>query len=243
MNQLPEIGKQELLLLIILLSGLLLFYVYWIIFDSQKIKAHFQSKNDLIKAPLKHIFFTKIMGLVIMGIVPFLVSFILFKEPLKDLGFIIKEEHFSFSIWSTIILSLIALPIGFFGSRQQKSLAVYPQIRINQWTSLSLFISLFGWVIYLLGYEFLFRGFMLQPVADILGFWPAITVSSVLYSATHLPKGIGEAIGALPLGVLLGSVCLIAENFWIGFFVHIIMSWTVNLSSIYWNPEMSVKRN
>ena len=140
------------------------------------------------------------------------------------------------------ILSLIAIPIGFFGSKQQKSLAIYPQIRIYDWTSRSLFISLFGWVIYLLGYEFLFRGFMLLPVADILGFWPAIIVSTVLYSATHLPKGIGEAFGALPLGVLFGIVCLIGDNFWIGFFVHIIMSWSVNLASIYWNPDMTFRR-
>jgi len=242
MNWLPEIDKQELTLFIILISGLLLFYCYWLIFDSAKIKGYFHTKYDDKTAPLKHIFFTKIMGLVIMGIIPFILSFFLLDNPITDLGFIIPDNQLSFSLKTILILSLIAIPIGFFGSKQQKSLAIYPQIRIYDWTSRSLFISLFGWVIYLLGYEFLFRGFMLLPVADILGFWPAIIVSTVLYSATHLPKGIGEAFGALPLGVLFGIVCLIGDNFWIGFFVHIIMSWSVNLASIYWNPDMKFRR-
>lgn len=242
MNWLPEIDKQELTLFIILISGLLLFYCYWLVFDSTKIKGYFHTKYDDKVAPLKHIFFTKIMGLVVMGIIPLILSLLLFDNPVAELGFIIPDNQLSFSLKTILILSLIALPIGFFGSKQQKSLALYPQIRIYDWTSRSLFISLFGWVIYLLGYEFLFRGFMLFPVADILGFWPAIIISTVLYSATHLPKGIGEAFGALPLGVLFGIVCLIGDNFWIGFFVHIIMSWSVNLASIYWNPEMKFRR-
>ncbi len=242
MNCLPEIDKQELLLFIILISGLLLFYIYWLIFDSIKIKNHFHTKYKAKRAAIKHIFFTKIMGFILMGIIPFLLSFFLFQNPLDQLGFVIPSAKLSFSIKTILILSVIALPIGFFGSKQQKSLALYPQIRIYDWTSRSLFISLFGWVIYLLGYEFLFRGFMLLPVADILGFWPAIIISTVLYSATHLPKGIGEAFGALPLGVLFGIVCLIGDNFWIGFFVHIIMSWSVNLASIYWNPKMTFRR-
>jgi membrane protease YdiL (CAAX protease family) len=242
MNWLPEIHKQELLLLIILLSGLLLFYVYWLVFDSKKIKTYFHSNNDSKKASINHIFFTKVMGFIIMGVIPLIFSFFLFENPIIDLGFVIPSHFISFSIRSIIIISLIAIILGFFGSRQQKSLAVYPQIRINEWSVKSLFISLFGWVLYLFGYELLFRGFLLLPIADILGFWPAITISTILYSTTHLPKGIREALGAIPLGVLLGSVCLVADNFWIGFFVHIVMSWTVNLSSIYWNPEMSFKR-
>ena len=242
MNWLPEIDKQELTLFIILISGLLLFYCYWLIFDSAKIKGCFHNKYNDKTAPLKHIFFTKIMGLVIMGIIPFILSLFLFNNPITELGFIIPDNQLSFSLRIILILSLIAIPIGFLGSKQQKSLALYPQIRIYVWTSRSLFISLFGWVIYLLGYEFLFRGFMLFPVADILGFWPAIIINTVLYSATHLPKGIGEAFGALPLGVLFGIVCLIGDNFWIGFFVHIIMSWSVNLASIYWNPDMKFRR-
>lgn len=242
MDWLPEIDKQELLLFIILISGLLLFYFYWLIFDSKKIKDYFHTKSDTKTAYLKHIFFTKVMGLIIMGIIPFIFSFFLFDNPFVELGFIIPNDQVSFSIKSIIILSLIALPLGFFGSKQQKSLAIYPQIRINNWTFRSVFIGLFGWVIYLLGYEILFRGFLLLPVSDILGFIPALTISSILYSATHLTNGIREAIGSLPLGLILGSVCLVTDSFWIGFFVHIVMSWTVFLSSIYWHPEMTFRR-
>lgn len=242
MNWLPEIDKQELTLFIILISGLLLFYCYWLIFDSAKIKGYFHTKYDDKTAPLKHIFFTKFMGFVLMGIVPLILSFFLFENPLTELGFIIPDDQLSFSLQTILILSLIALPIGFFGSKQKKSLVVYPQIRINNWTSRALFISLSGWVIYLFGYELLFRGLMLQPIGDILGFWPALIVSTLLYSTTHLTNGIREALGSLPLGLILGSVCLTVDSFWVGFFVHIVMSWTVILSSIYWNPDMKFRR-
>ena len=59
-------------------------------------------------------------------------------------NFVLSSIQKSFKKWiqniGLLILSLIAIPIGFFGSKQQKSLAIYPQIRINDWTSHSLFV-------------------------------------------------------------------------------------------------------
>ena len=64
-------------------------------------------------------------------------------------------------------------------------------------------LNLLGWAIYLFGYEFLFRGILLFPLAETVGVWPAIAVNIALYSATHIPKGLDETLGAIPLGLVL----------------------------------------
>jgi membrane protease YdiL (CAAX protease family) len=90
-----------------------------------------------------------------------------------------------------------------------------------------------------LGYEFLFRGILLFPLVDALGVWPAVAINTVMYSATHIPKGLDETIGAAFLGVVLCLVTLITGTLWVAIVIHITMALTNSFSSIYHNPEMN----
>lgn len=61
------------------------------------------------------------------------------------------------------------------------------------------------WLIYLSGYELLFRGILLLGLVPTLGTSAAIAVSTSLYVLAHLHKGAGETLGSLPVGLLLAS--------------------------------------
>lgn len=101
------------------------------------------------------------------------------------------------------------------------------------------FINALGWAIYLFGYEFLFRGVLLFPLVDSIGVWPAIAVNIALYSATHIPKGLDETIGAIPLGLVLCLLTLASGTIWIAFLVHVAMAWTNSFTALKFHPEIN----
>ena len=95
---------------------------------------------------------------------------------------------------------------------------------------------------YLFGYEILFRGFLLFPLAEHLGVWTAIAINISLYSATHIPKGLEETIGALPLGLVLCILTLASGTIWIAFVVHVAMAWTNSFTALKFHPDIHYKR-
>jgi membrane protease YdiL (CAAX protease family) len=105
------------------------------------------------------------------------------------------------------------------------------------------YMNAFGWFIYLFGYELLFRGILLFPLVDSLGVWPAIAINIALYSATHIPKGLDETMGALPLGLVLCILTLYSGTIWIAFFVHVAMAWTNSFTALKYHPDIHYTRN
>ena len=95
-----------------------------------------------------------------------------------------------------------------------------------------------GWTIYLFGYEILFRGILLFPLVTEFGVWQAIAVNVALYSATHIPKGLDETIGAIPLGIVLSLLTLQTGTIWIAFLVHVTMALTNSFTALKHHPEM-----
>ena len=75
------------------------------------------------------------------------------------------------------------------------------------------------------------------PLIEPLGVWPAIAVNIALYSATHIPKGLDETIGAIPLGLVLCLLTLSSGTIWIAFFVHVAMAWTNTFTALRFNPD------
>lgn len=242
MNWLPDISTDEIQLVVILIAGISFFYMYWFVTESEKLKIYFNRKYTPYKASINHVFFIKLFGFLSMGVFSFFVATLLFENPFQALGFTIYKSHVSFLLKAVFITSCLTIPVGIFASRNKKQQAVYPQIRVVEWKISTFIVSLLGWAIYLLGYEILFRGLLLQPLSDILGFWTAVTLNTAIYSVVHLPKGPGETIGSIPLGFVLAVLCLKAETFWVGFFIHLMMSWTNNIFSFINNPEMTFKR-
>lgn len=102
-------------------------------------------------------------------------------------------------------------------------------------------IYFFSWVIYLIGYEFLFRGVLLFPLYEKFGFWPSIVINVSLYSTTHIPKGLTETIGAIPLGFILCILTIQTESVLIAVVVHVLMAWSNSLSAIINNPQFQIK--
>jgi|TARA_B110000977_G_scaffold111588_1_gene144719 membrane protease YdiL (CAAX protease family) len=222
-----------------IILALVFFAIYWFTANSEKIKKYYYKKYTFDKAAFKHIFFTKLFGFLSMGVIPIIICVIFLDSiPFSAYGLTIIPETTLVTLVWIFGLSLLLIPLVYFSAKKPKNLVNYPQIRAKVWTKKMVYLNLLGWFLYLFGYEFLFRGVLLIPVVKALGVWPAIAINVAIYSATHIPKGLDETVGAIPLGLVLCLLTLATGTIWIAFLVHVTMAWTITLTSLKFNPEM-----
>ena len=203
------------------------FLIYWKIFSS--------THGDTIK-----IIKARISGAILLGIIPTSVYLILTDYSFSDIGYVFVKGSGALIVTASVVLSLLAILLNFFNARNPENLKHYPQIREKFWDKRLLLLNAISWILYLIGYEMLFRGLLLFPLIGIMGIWPAILVNVALYSATHIPKGLNEAVGAVLLGVILCSLTILSGSIWIAVFVHIALGLSNSFLSLRNHTDMKI---
>jgi len=183
----------------------------------------------------------RLLGIFFLGVCSAIMIMLLPALSLKDCGL-----GFSFNRlppwWAYLLVPLI-LGIGIYSSRNPRNLAMYPQIRMREWTSGILFFSALSWVVFLIGYEFLFRGFLLHASLNIMAPIPAFALNISVYALAHVYKGPGETYGAIPVGFILCYLTLITGNIWSAVILHSVMALSNEWFSIKAHPEMKIIRS
>jgi membrane protease YdiL (CAAX protease family) len=207
---------------------------YYYIADSTFVKKFLNSNLGEVR----FILFQRFLGVLIFGMIPLLILTLTGTQSIVDFGVTapVKET----GTW-TVILSVVIIIINYINSRTPENLALYPQIREEIWSLQLLTLSTASWIVYLLSYEFLFRGFLLFSTLSLLGFWPAIILNTAIYSLVHLPKGIKETIGAIPFGILLCYLTVRTGSIWIAVATHIVMAVSNEWLSLRAHPQMFIK--
>jgi len=179
-------------------------------------------------------------GLLFLGIIPAGIIVFGFNATLSEFGL-----NFRFSepppLWSYGLLPLIVL-MTYSVSSTPSNLEHYPQIRSGVWTSHLLWISGASWVVFLIAYEFLFRGLLFFSSLSVLHPVPAIGLNVVLYAFAHFYKGPLEVIGAVPLGIILCYLTLITGNIWSAVVIHSVMALSHEWLSLRAHPHMKLTR-
>ena len=80
------------------------------------------------------------------------------------------------------------------------------------------------WFGFLLAYEFLFRGILFFSVYKAWGFWPSVSINSVIYALVHFPKSTRETLGAIPFGFLMCYITYATGSIWAAFGIHLVMA-------------------
>jgi len=215
------------------------FTLYWFISKSGRIRRKFYDNDDSDEATVYHISFNRIAGFVLMGIFPLTICLILLPGyTIADFGLKLPPENIGFTAIAVILLALIMIPIVSGGARKPEIQGFHPQIRARVWTRKTALIDALTWALYLLGYEMLFRGVLLFPLAEALCVWAAIAINIALYSAAHIPHGKAETIAAVPFGLVLCILTLYSGTIWIAFLAHLVNALTVSFAAMKYNPEM-----
>lgn len=177
----------------------------------------------------------KISGIIWLGLLPVLVFGILY--PLMPLTWLCLSASKELIFWLAVLLPIPVI-MASFTSRSSTHRAQYPQVREPVWSRRLLFANILCWILYLAGYEAFFRGFLLFGLIEVVSPWTAIMINTLFYSLVHIPKGAGEAFGAIPLGILLCLITLTTGNFWVAFLVHCSMACANDLFSLRNHTEI-----
>ena len=126
---------------------------------------------------------------------------------------------------------LVMLPAVYVASTMKAFQGMYPLAGVAAYTlqpaggvakiSWTLFLLYeLGYFAYFIGWEFLFRGWMLNGLLPTFGRAGALLIPVAPFAVMHLGKAEIEALGSIVAGVALGLLALRTRSFWYGALVH-----------------------
>ena len=214
------------------------YYAYYFPAFSAKTARWFQKSFSSDQAKVYLFLFQQTLGFLLLGVVPALVFFS--KHTLS-----VQKHHLwgisSVQWWHFALIILLIITSSFFSAKKHDVYSRLPKMRLSHWGPGQIAASVGGWVIYLLGYEFLFRGLLLFTSTAAFGLWPAIIINIGLYSAFHLPNGAKETLASIPFGFVLCLIALITGSFWPAFVLHLTLSASAEMFSVWFNPSTRFK--
>jgi len=160
----------------------------------------------------------KLTGSLLLGIIPGILYYFLIRPDFSEFGLTFSD--FKTNLLLIVILTLIIFSFFFI---YQKFNATGESLQAERNFS-TLSVNAVGWIVYLTGYEFLFRGILLIACYHFLGFWPAIAVNIAIYSAIHMVNGKIQTIGSLIFGFVACYFTLTRGTILIPIFMHIALS-------------------
>ncbi|MHB8873801.1 MAG: CPBP family intramembrane glutamic endopeptidase [Myxococcaceae bacterium] len=126
----------------------------------------------------------------------------------------------------------VMLPAAYLASKSPSFSGAYPlagqgAFKLNPGggspaqVSLSLFLAYeAAYFLYFVGWEFLFRGWMLNGLLPRFGKAGAVLIPTVPFAVMHLGKPELEALGSIVAGIALGVLALRTRSFWYGAALH-----------------------
>jgi len=152
-------------------------------------------------------------SLVFYFVLPILVILFIFRDKLKDYGIRVGDWKTSLKwigIFTGIMVAITLLSLLF------PSIVDYYGRNYNLSAYL---LKLLRYGVYLIGWEFLFRGFMLFGLEKRFG-KSAIFIVLIPFVLLHFGKPEVETLGTILSGVVLGWIALKGRNFWSAWLLH-----------------------
>ena len=156
--------------------------------------------------------FPRATELIYYLVVPLAASWLLFRDKPWDYG--IRIGHWKPSIILTAAC-LAAMALILYGASKMPEFRSYYHMHAIDWPELLLNHSL-----YMFGWEFLFRGYMLFGLEKSIG-KSAIFVQAIPFVLLHLGKPFLETLACIPGGFILGYVAYRTRSFLPCFIIHL----------------------
>jgi membrane protease YdiL (CAAX protease family) len=189
-------------------------------------------------AQARSVYASRVAGFVVLGPVCAGVAMLCLPTPLVELGVGLTDPVLA--LGEVVGLMILLAPILYLGARNPRQWKHYPPVRRSRWGRGDLLANAASWALYLLAYEFFFRGLLLFTLVDWVGVWPAIAITTALYVYAHLPKFGGETAGTIPMGVVFALMALSTGGFWAPFVAHVLIAVVSDYFNCRHNPEITL---
>lgn len=219
-----DLSRNKEILPVVAVSAVCVVFFLYHFFTKQKYSLRFFEKispRSVSRHSLEFIS-EKLTGFILFGSVPFALFVLFFKIPPQKLGF--TPGAISNYRYLVLLLISVAIITPYLLSRYKKKNLTRPELKVSIWEPRHSILAASGWIIYLSGYEFVFRGVLWFVCYDAYGFWSASVINILLYSVVHIPKGKLMTYGAIPLGALFCYLTHKTGSFFPSFLIHSAMS-------------------
>ncbi len=172
---------------------------------------------------------SKSVNLMIQGLIFFfgaiICALILGINPFK-LG--LKLGDFKHWIPITAFFILIMLPVFYYVAHSDGFKNSYPSDYYARESVDVFWIITISYLVYFLGWEFIFRGYFLLALKDRIGVVPAILLQMVPFAAMHINKPPLEAMSSIIGGIVLGILVIRVRSFWPCIIIHWVLHASIN---------------
>jgi membrane protease YdiL (CAAX protease family) len=163
----------------------------------------------------------------------------LFILPVLLIRFTLKEKSTNYGLRTgdykagfriVLIFLAIMLPIVWFASASDSFSNVYPHLNSarNSWNVFIIYEI--GLLIYMIAWEFIWRGYMLFGLYEKFGFY-AIFIQMIPFVILHNGKPMLETFGAILAGLALGVLALRTKSIFYCVFAHMSIMFSIDLIS------------
>lgn len=167
---------------------------------------------------------------LIMFLIPVLSVKLVFKKKLSEFGMALGD--IKFGLISSLLFFLVMIVVVWIVSASLEFTITYPQggIELKRNLELLLFYELCIFV-YLLGWEFLWRGYMLFGLIDKLGYY-SIFIQMIPFFILHKGKPDIELFASIFAGIILGVQAIRSRSFIYSWILHCAVMLSVDLISV-----------
>jgi hypothetical protein len=154
-------------------------------------------------------------SLLLYAVLPLLVTVVVLRK--NPLGFGWGPGHIRFWGWHVLGALAVIAPILYFSAREPSLQAYYRKAGFD--------LAGYGWqtFLYLLGWEYIFRGFLLFGLKDRLR-ETSILIQVVPFVLLHIGKPELETLSCIFTGAYFGYVCYRGNSFWPAFIIHVFIN-------------------
>ena len=186
---------------------------------------HYQNNSDVYLYEYLYWFTTDFITLFILAIL--IIKFVI-KEDLKDYG--LQAGNYKAGLIISAIFLGVMLVIIWFVSTTPDFAAKYPHLQStkNSWRDFYIYES--GMLLYMIGWEFIWRGFMLFGLKEKFGYY-SVLIQMIPFVILHNGKPIAETFGAIAGGIALGMLAFRTNSIYYCVFSHMGVMFSIDVIS------------
>lgn len=211
-------GDWKVKILLLSVPVILLVYIYHGM--DEAFARYFSHLSNLYYFDIYRYVYQFLAALVLFFLFPLIIIKLIFKEKLKDYGLTLGDKRYGLR-FIIITIPLIVTPIIFLASRMPQVRAEYPLSKLVQDNASVFLLYEFSYVLlYYVGWEFFFRGYMLFGLREKFGDTYAILLQVIPSALLHFNKPESEFLGSIVLGIVLGYLALRTRSILYPLIIH-----------------------
>jgi membrane protease YdiL (CAAX protease family) len=166
---------------------------------------------------------------VVQFIIPVLLILFVLRGRLREYGVGLGDARMGLRIAGLFLA--IMIPLVWIVSGFESFQKMYPECSLVKESWRLFFIYEFFVLLYMIGWEFIWRGYVLFGLKERFGYY-AVLIQTIPFVLLHYGKPQLEMFGAIIAGIALGVLALRTRSFWYCVLTHTSVMFSVDLISI-----------